>query len=60
MLPSEASIPFPMRFAAATFFALAVIAAQAAHGGFLLPFLPYPAYALVVLGVLCSLPVVSV
>jgi O-antigen ligase len=47
-----------MRFAAASFFALAVVAAQFAHGGYFEPFLPFPAYALVCLGVVCSLPAV--
>jgi O-antigen ligase len=46
-----------MRFAAAIFFALALIAAQAAHGGLLVPFLAYPAYALIVAGALFTLPV---
>lgn len=45
-----------MRHAAAFFLATAIVAAQAAHGGMLAPFLPFPAYALVVAGVLCALP----
>lgn len=45
-----------MRLAAAIFFGLSIIAAQLAHGGILEPFLPYPAYALACLGLLCALP----
>ena len=47
-----------MRFAAAIFFALAVVAAQVAHGGLMMPFLAYPAYALAGLGAICALPAV--
>jgi O-antigen ligase len=50
--------PVSMRIAAAIFFALAVVAAQAAHGGLLIPVLAYPALALVALGALCALPAI--
>ncbi len=45
-----------MRHAAAFFLAMGLIAAQAAHGGLLMPFLSMPGYALVGLGALCALP----
>jgi len=45
-----------MRFVAASFFALAIVAGQAAHSGALIPALAYPAYLLVVVGGMAALP----